>query len=680
MAPASETFFSIPELVDNLAPYLTSQDLLQLLQTNRNSYTAFTPYFWTDVTINTSNANVRLMESPEACEAFYRNIGFIRFLRTKADFLLFYIEGLYAYIDSRTDAILPHPNYLRRPATTWGPSCSVFPFPPITQLVRLDVSTDTAIDERSFQGVSTTALDLGLSMCWFISLNRGLIHLTLRDEPLKGHHLGRVFARTVSRLPCLRHLRFSCIKDMASSTFHMILLTCPSTLESLEGYNFLDNRNEEYSLDLYNSMEMDEEGPLEVRQQPLYRLTQLKFPWNMLGYETDQLVQMMKVCPNVEAWDVPLTRGEGTLGNMAVAVKDMWPHLRELTCKVIHFDYHGQGVLPILEEIEMNQLQVWTMGTYSDSWPTRTLDAIQRHSETLREIRFPWTYSFKSSTIQGILTNCQALEHLEIGGTEAIRIKLWLDDMDPEVPWVSTRLRFLKMVVDWNDKRDKPYPPPMPVPSVQMSINVCNERMSAILASRIRLGKPASVSKPTVKEEVTVEVDVYEANRRRWSRLQWFYKQLGRLTELNVLDIRATTGFAEEEPTKVLRHYSEFTFPRLLSLSDDDTTMETTAQEGGRQQGKVGYLSELGQLKKLRELRGSFRVDRPAVKTYMGQKEVEFIHAHWPELRVAEFLPEGYETLQGGTIPSHMQWLIEQRPFTKLSKTGPGTPQYFCGI
>lgn len=679
MTPASDTFFSIPELVEVLAPYLTPQDLLALLRTNCNNYAAFTPYYWTDVTINTPNAIVRLMNSPEACEALYRNIGFIRYLRIKADFLLYYIEGLYAYMDSRPDVVLPRPNYLRRPACIWSPSYSVFPFPPITQLVRLDVSTKTAFNERPLEGVSTTTRDLGLSMCWFISLNRGLTHLTLRDEPLKGHHLGRVFARTVSKLPCLRHLRFSCMREMAVHTFQMILLTCPSTLELLEGYNYVDNRNEDYSLDLYNSMELDEEGPLEVRQDPLYHLTRLKFPWNMLGYEQDQLVPMMKVCPNVKAWDVPLTRSERLFGNMSGAVKDLWPHLQELSCKMIHFDYHGQGVLPILEGIEMNRLQVWEMGSYSDSWPTRTLDAIQRHSETLREIRFPWTHSFKSSTIQGILTSCQALELLEIGGAEAFRIKLWLEDMDPEAPWVSTRLRFLKIVVDWNDKRDKPYPPPKPDPTVQMSINVCNERMSAILASRMRLGKPASVTKPTFKDE-SIEVDVFEANRRRWARLQWFYTQLGTLTELEVLDLRATTGFAEEEPNKVLRPYTEFTFPRLLCLSEDEATVGEMVQKGRRQQGKVGYLRELSQLRKLRELRGSFRIDRPAVKTYISLKEVEFMHEHWPELRIVEFLPEGYETLEDGSIPSHMQWLIEQRPFTKLSKTGPDTPQFFRGI
>ncbi|KAK3837696.1 MAG: hypothetical protein JOS17DRAFT_786806 [Linnemannia elongata] len=679
MAPASDTFFSIPELVDVLAPYLTPQDFLALLRTNRNNYTAFTPYFWTDVTINTSNAVVRLMDSPEACEALYRNIGFIRYLRTKADFLLYYIEGLYAYMDLRPEIVLPHPKYLRRPASTWGPSCSVFPFPPIIQLVRLDVSTEITIDVNSSQGVSTTALDLGLSMCWFISLNRGLTHLTLRDEPLKEHHLSRVFARTVSRLSCLRHLRFSCVREMNIPTFHMILLTCPPTLELLEGHNYVGSRSEENSLDLYNFMELDEEGPLEVRREPLYRVTRLKFPWNMMGYEHDQLVWMMKVCPNVEAWDVPLTRADSLFGNMAEEVKDLWPRLQELTCKVIHFDCHGQGLLPIIEGIEMNRLQVWKMGSYSDSWPTRTLDAIQRHSETLREIRFPWTHSFKSSTIQGILTSCRALEHLEIGAAEAYRIKLWLEDMDPEVPWVSTRLRFLKIVVDWNDKRGKPYLPPKPAPTVQMSINVCNERMSAILASRMRLGKPASVAKPTVKEE-TVEISVFEANKRRWARLQWFYKQLGTLTELEVLDLRATTGFAEEEPTKVLRPYTDFTFPRLLCLSNDDATMAEMVQEGGQQQDKVGYLRELSQLRKLRELRGSFRIDRPAVKTYMGLKEVEFMHAHWPELKVAEFLPEGYEALDDGSIPSHIQWLIGQRPFTKLSKTGPDITQYFRGI
>lgn len=664
----------MPELVDVLAPYLTPQDQLQLLRTNRRLYTAFTPYFWTDVTINTANAINRLMESPEACEAFCRNIRFIRYLKTKADFLLFYIEGLYAYMDSRPDVILPRPYYLRRPTTIWAPWCSVVPLPPITQLLRLDVSTATAITAPLIPGVVTTeGLDFSLSLCWFISLNRDLAHLTMRDEPLKGQHLGRVFARTISRLPSLRRLEFSCIEEMSIHVFEMIFFTCPSTLESLEGFNHVGNSYQQHrhSLETYSSMEMDEEGPLEVRQEPLYRLKRLKFPWNMLGYDADLLVRMMKVCPNVEAWDVPLIRRRDSIDYVATVVKDLWPHLQEVTCKMVYFDYHGQCVLPILENIERNQLRVFTMGSYTDSWRTRTLDVIQRHSETLREIRFPWSYSFKSTTLQGILTKCQALEHLDIGGSSALNIKLWLEDMDPEVPWVSTRLRFLKMVVDWNDKRDKPYLPPRPAPTVQLSIGVCNDRMSAILTSRMRLGAPGTVNKQTVKEEVVVEVDPYEANRRRWSRLQWFYKQLGRLTELEVLDLRATTGFAEEEPTKVLRPYEEFTFPRLLSLSDDEA-----AQVGGRQQGKVGYLSELGQLRKLKELRGSFRVDRPVVKSYMGQKEVEFMNVHWPELRVAEFLPKDYEIAEDVRIPSHIQWLIEQRPFTRFAKCEPDKPPF----
>ncbi|KAG0288031.1 hypothetical protein BGZ96_008150 [Linnemannia gamsii] len=670
----------MPELVDVLAPYLTPLDQLQLLRTNRRLYNAFTPYFWTDVTIDTANAINRLIGCPEACEAFCRNIRFIRYLKIKADFLLFYIEGLYAYMDSRPDVILPHPNYLRRPATIWAPWCSVVPFPPITQLARLDVSTATTITPPSIPGVMTTAaLDLGLSMCWFISLNRDLTYLTLRDEPLKGQHLGRVFARTISRLPCLRRLGFSCFEEMSINTFQMILSTCPSTLESLEGFNHVGNASQPYqhSLELYSSMEMDEEGPLEVRQEPLYRLTRLKFPWSMVGYEANLLARMMKVCPNVEAWDVPLTRGENSIDKLANTVKELWPRLKEVTCKLVFFDYHGQGVLPILENIEMNQLRVFTMGDYSDSWRTRTLDVIQRHSETLTEIRFPWSYSFKSETVEGILTSCKALEHLEIGGSSALRIKLWLEDMDPEVPWVSTRLRFLKMVVDWNDKRDKPYPPPRPAPTVQLSIGVCNDRMSAILTSRMRLGAPGTVNKQAVKDKVVVEVDPCGLNRRRWSRLQWFYKQLGRLTELEVLDLRATTGFAEEQPTKVLRPYEEFTFPRLLSLSDDNAAMVEGAQVGGRQQGRVGYLSELRQLKKLKELRGSFRVDRPVVKTYMGRKEVEFINVHWPELRVAEFLPNDYEIADDVSIPSHMQWLIEQRPFTRFAKSEPDKPAFF---
>ncbi|KAF9135548.1 hypothetical protein BGW39_002296 [Mortierella sp. 14UC] len=276
MTPPSESFFSIPELVGQLAPCLAPQDLLYLLRTNRLFYSAFTPYFWIDVTIDTQQAFLRLIRSPEACQALYRNSHFTRSLKTKADFLLYYIEGLYPYIDAHPELVLPHPHYLRRPETTKTSVVTSFvPFPPLTQLVRLDVSTETAYPAtsytmeddpaktsyypRSMPDISTTTLDLGLSMCWFISLNPGLTQLTLRNEPLKGQHLSRVFARTVSRLSHLRQLRFYDGSDMSIQTFKMIMLTCPPSLEILEGFNYGEERLWTSDLSVYDSMELDED-------------------------------------------------------------------------------------------------------------------------------------------------------------------------------------------------------------------------------------------------------------------------------------------------------------------------------------------------------------------------------------------------------------------------------------
>ncbi|KAF9091740.1 hypothetical protein BGX23_004889 [Mortierella sp. AD031] len=684
MTHASESFFTIPELLESLAPYLAPHDLAQLLRTNRFLNSVFTRYFWVDVTIDTERAFIRLVQSPEACTALYRNIGTIRFLKTRADFFLYYIEGLYAYMDTQPDVTLRHPNYLRRPDTTRCPSITIVPFPPITQLTRLDVNTRTAYNPRTqtaynfqnpyyFQNayssglpppVSASTLDLGLSVCWFISLNTGLTHLTLQDEPLRGHFLSRVFARTVSRLSFLQHLEFrGSGEEMALRTFQMIMMTCPASLGSIMAYTYTrDDLHEPFVLDSYDTMEVEEEGPLEVRTEPLPRVKRLHVPWNMTGYSTEVLCRLLELCPIVEAFDVPLLEPP-IISTVAKTIKDCWPCLQELTVDVCNFDYHGRGILAISETIDPGLLRVISSNDFSDSWSTRTLDVFQRHSETLREIRFPRSYWFKSRTIQGILTSCRALEHLEVDGRRVFQIKLWLDDMDQDVPWVSTRLRYLKMAVDWNNKRDKPTPLPKDpvVPPVRMRIGGYNEKMHAILASRMRLGKNSGLMMAEDTEPVKTELP--DVNGLRRSRLRWFYWQLGRLTELEYLDLKATSGFPEEELSGQLRPYSEFTFPRLLSLSDP-----STAEQAGGARGKVGYLSELGQLKKLKVLRGSFRVDRPAVRANMGQREVEFIHDHWPELRRAEFLPNDYETNPDVNIPSHMQWLLERRPWLRLCR------------
>ncbi|KAF9135547.1 hypothetical protein BGW39_002295 [Mortierella sp. 14UC] len=382
---------------------------------------------------------------------------------------------------------------------------------------------------------------------------------------------------------------------------------------------------------------------------------------------------MLKLCSNIEALDVPLVTGD-TLENVGVVAKvfkDLCPRIQELSVELIHFDHHGLNILPIMEEIEPHTLQRWSMGWYSDSWKSRTLEVIQRHSETMREIRFPRTYSFKSSTIQGILTTCRALEHLGIGGDLAVRLKLWLDDIEPNTTWVSTRLRYLKLTVDWNDKQDKLNPPkPKQEPTVCMSLGLINDKMNAILASRMRLGIPSEQAKPDGHEELA-GVMAREANERRRTRLILFYKQLGNLTNLEVLDLRGTSGFPEEEPSNELRPYTEYALPRLLSLADDDEATTAPREQGRTKQErrgkKVGYLSELGGLAKLRELRGSFRIDRHIVKTYMGQREVEFMHQRWPELRLIELLPPDYETREGFVVPSHIRWFMEQRPFTKMA-------------
>ncbi|KAF9180199.1 hypothetical protein BGZ49_005057 [Haplosporangium sp. Z 27] len=125
------------------------------------------------------------------------------------------------------------------------------------------------------------------------------------------------------------------------------------------------------------------------------------------------------------------------------------------------------------------------------------------------------------------------------------------------------------------------------------------------------------------------------------------YQQIGQMTKLRILDLKRQDTFSELS-------YRDVLLPRLLTLDDNES-------------GAKGYLSALASLTELRELRGSFIEDTSSEYRVMGHLEVQWIVYNWPRLKVAEFLPDGYDMIPHFEVPAHIQWLKIQKPDLRLS-------------
>jgi hypothetical protein len=120
------------------------------------------------------------------------------------------------------------------------------------------------------------------------------------------------------------------------------------------------------------------------------------------------------------------------------------------------------------------------------------------------------------------------------------------------------------------------------------------------------------------------------------------YTQIGALSELEVLKLKPA-GTSRPNVDNTPKHhqsgrtYKETCLPGLISLEDPTT-------------GKVGFLSRLSGLTKLRELRGSLFWTNKEVLARTGEREVEWFVNHLPMLKgkVLLFCPDSGIIVQNG--------------------------------
>ncbi|KAF9131308.1 hypothetical protein BGW39_001983 [Mortierella sp. 14UC] len=603
---ACTTFFRIPELVASLSPFLNTQDLAHLVRTNRLLSHACSPFFWSDLDIRHPDAALALIHCPQALQALKENLGNIRSLRTETNFISHYVIGLASFLDTSSSSSLAakkRPSWLPS-LTSYCPASTSSPpllfFPPLTNLTRLSCSLSVG---NLPCGPSWSADQLSLQLCHFVSLNVGLQNLAIDGLRLGDDLVLRVVARTISRLHSLKHLTLAPARKahVGHGVAEILLFNCPPSIESF----ILDSEIVSGPMPpcmFPNDKDCDEE-PVLVEKTPLVNLKELRLPENYAGYLADPLCSIMEQCPALESWIVPCVVHEEAGQELSDVLQKHCPKIRELFIRAPGKEQHGPTVISIMEKLPRHQLEVFYFKSYREFLPDRMLIALQRHSESLRKIRFDNCCTVGGRTIQMVLTECKVLEEFAIDGLAYFpsRVDLCLEDA-VEFRWASSRLRCLQLVMTFGEFEDGAV-------DVEGSFS-------------------------------WTENDVY-----RWSLVKKLAEQIGRLRDLEVLDIRAlnvATGSA-------VSRYHQVPVPGLLVLED-------------KTKNRFGFLDKLQGLHKLRELGGSFRINAMTMTTgIVGSRDVAWLSEHWPALQVVELMPINYEKSKE-PVPECLQQLWLHRP------------------
>ncbi|KAF9930331.1 hypothetical protein FBU30_000604 [Linnemannia zychae] len=620
LPPPSINFFQLPEMASLLSSFLRASDISNLMQTSRAMHSLFHPCFWYHLELISEEQVIRLISSREGFEALVANFNRIRSLKMTLAFLCYHYVAVLEYLDthdSPPDAIqssLLNPNW-HSPPRYRSHLKDVQPLLPFTQLSRLDVNLVNVYGGRyiSFAVNMYNQSPLALTVSWMFGLNPGLTDVCIRGIELQTDMTTRVLARSISRLRHLKHLEL--IYNEASP-FHpaffdvaKIFLSLPPSIISfkwkdevkhfapfLPGYT-MTPESPDFS-----------EGPVIERSEPLLNLTTLELPMDSRGYLHNQLKLIFRHCPMITSLQFPFVNPDDVDRNAVVDyIKVDCPKIRHIFIDKQHKDGFGHCVFGVSENLPRNQLETLHFTGIQDEFPGRLAIAAINHSKSLQKIVMKEAILLQSRGIQEILVNCIALEHLEISGRRPSTISINLVDA-VAAQWACTNLRYLSLIV--------------------------------------YLGGYSRVK--TEQEE----------EQKRWTTLEAFYRQLGMLTKLEVLDLQSSAtasfnGRSNLDPLTTSR-----IFPRLLIL-DDKTT------------NKRGYLGMLGGLKRLRILRGSVRIDAREWSydsETIGQPEVEWIVDHWKNLRLITLLPDNHDRIPNSYTPECLQWLQTHMPELKLCR------------
>ncbi|KAG0376012.1 hypothetical protein BGX24_008382, partial [Mortierella sp. AD032] len=337
-----------------------------------------------------------------------------------------------------------------------------------------------------------------------------------------------------------------------SRDFDTLFFSCPGSLVEFKIAYLISGTTSAYKLEPVETDWDFDQGPLLLREDPLFKLK--RFALSAISQDLAPVFRaVLEHCPALEALESPY------LGELTDDMMFVLASLGEVCSSLSSLSFpegcRPEHIYTILEALPSHRLKEFSSRGFRDPDPAPMMTAVARHSTTLQKIELTNCIQFKSKAIQSVLTLCMALEVLSVTGPGSVRVCLMFADAI-EHEWVCTRLRQLEIYV-------------------------------SIAVDGMSLGFIRDHSKGSWTEE----------QHRIWDDLGRLYTQIGSLTRLEILDLRAVGR-------KV--HVIDYDTDRVIFLPPSETCLPgLLALEDARGVGQqIGYLSRLAGLTRLRELRG----------------------------------------------------------------------------
>ncbi|KAF9147422.1 hypothetical protein BG015_010959, partial [Linnemannia schmuckeri] len=104
MTTACARFFSLPELVVHLLPFLSKHDLLHLLLTNHALKAICAPVWWQSVDFTNESTSIDFISAPQTLIAFGDNISSVQSFTCEPNSSWYYMNALWTYLNSTSDS------------------------------------------------------------------------------------------------------------------------------------------------------------------------------------------------------------------------------------------------------------------------------------------------------------------------------------------------------------------------------------------------------------------------------------------------------------------------------------------------------------------------------------------------------------------------------------------------
>ncbi|KAG9062398.1 hypothetical protein KI688_005313 [Linnemannia hyalina] len=645
MDTAVAQVFDIPELANALASHLEKNALATLVLTCRQFKIIFEPWLYRDLTLSSGIVNGGLLlHSTRSLRALSRNIQHIRSLTCGPEEIGYLFNCLLRYhVQTATGATTDNAFTItsvgslssslplsRRPR--WVPlpdvpprTCHVIPLAPMQRLVSLKIDLMSSRPNVKIRYRMPTSTDADITVrqiCWIIQQSPQLTSLDIVRLSVKSHTEMQLLAATIGGLSYLQKIRLSIrtMEEVWQRGFSKMFFTLPRSVKTCELFsvelsrrmffrhrgNFypdpdqeddaeseLDPKDKEWielakkGYERRNHSELDHEEDQDDIQEVRCRTETLsllnKFvPWKMNGASSDDILAVFDHCPNIEHLDVPCVSQVGNeLESLVRSIKERCPRIRTLSSKRGNDCRH---LFSFMETLPHQQLQEVKMTNWNHTFDNAiTRRAFESHSTTLRKVDIHHAFGIGSKGVLAILELCGSLEVLitHPGQCESRNVLTLSDAIS--VPWSCKTIRHLEITIGLPEVSQAPY----------------YARAAPVVLS--------------------------EEERQQFADLERFYRQIGSLTTLEYLDMRAVSVDIEGNATESTEMNScKCTFPAMLNLPDCAT-------------GWPGYLNLLAGWVNLKELRGSVHVTTDETKVTVGVQEIEWIATHWPSLECVAF-------------------------------------------